>query len=79
MKTTEMDVKKDVLQQLIDLMEGKMLSSMKSKPEEEEEEEDEPKVKGLSISVIKPGIETEEEDEDEDSIQSKLKKLFAKE
>ena len=79
MKTTEMDVKKNVLEELIALMEGKMLGSMKSEPEEDEESEDEnPKIKGLSISVL-GSKSAEEEDEDEDPLQAKLKKLFSKE
>ena len=78
MKTTEMDVKKNVLEELIALMEGKMLGSMKSEPEDaDEESEDEPKVKGLSISVL--GSKPEDDEEDEDSLQAKLKKLFSKE
>lgn len=86
MKTTEMDVKKQVLESLIKMMEGTSLKSMVKKPEpslnelagcedeEELEEGDAPKIKGLSISVI----DSKEEDE-EDPLKAKLKKLFSKE
>lgn len=81
MKTTEMDVKKNVLEELIALMEGKMLGSMKSEPEDEDaasDAEDEPKVKGLSISVVDTK-KLDDDEEDEDPLQAKLKKLFSKE
>ena len=85
MKTTEMDVKKNVLEELIALMEGKMLGSMKSEEadsdaDEVDDDAEDPKIKGLSISVVDTKkLDDDDEDEDEDPLQAKLKKLFSKE
>ena len=82
MKTTEMDVKKNVLEELIALMEGKMLGSMKSEEADSDADEvddaEDPKIKGLSISVVDTK-KLDDDDEDEDPLQAKLKKLFSKE
>lgn len=79
MKTTETDVKKNVLKSLMKLMDSKMLSSMK--PEDEEDEtESNPKIQGLTIEVIGSGkMDPEEMEDEEDPLQAKLKKLFGKE
>jgi len=73
MKTTEKDVQMDVLKSLMELMNSKVLKSMKPEDEEVEDEEVEPVAGGLSISVIKG------EDEEDDSVKAKLRKLFGKE